>query len=145
VCERFRVRIPKAGHVLHIVENGSLPFQHLRMYMCCLDAMTRRWAPQTRYALRRNEANIIKGFLSPTNGGGKLVTSCGDGWGLRAGIGMAINLPGHPMSVTSTILTKNNCTIGLSTHLHRFQVIEYYVYVTPLLFMIVYVLLFWSV
>jgi len=25
---------------------------------------------------------------------------CGGGWALRAGIGMVINLPGHPMSVT---------------------------------------------
>jgi len=25
---------------------------------------------------------------------------CGGGWALRAGIGMTINLPGHPMSVT---------------------------------------------
>jgi len=28
--------------------------------LCCLGAMTRRWAPPTRYALRRNTASIMK-------------------------------------------------------------------------------------
>jgi len=56
---------------------------------------------------------------------------CGGGSALREGIGMTINFPGHPMSVTQHILTTNNCTIlfGLSSHLLRFQVIEYDAYV----------------
>jgi len=48
-------------------------------------------------------------FYSPP----KMVAPCGGGWALRR---------------YATILTTNNCTILfglLSTHLHRFQVIEF--------------------
>jgi len=31
--------------------------------LCCLGAMTWRWAPQTLYTLRRNTASIIKGLV----------------------------------------------------------------------------------
>jgi len=42
---------------------------------------------------------------------------------LCVGIGMTINLPGHPISVTYHYF--NHTTLfGLSTNLHRFQVIE---------------------
>jgi len=37
--------------------------QHLRKQLCCLGAMTRRWAPQTHYTLRRNTASIMKGLV----------------------------------------------------------------------------------
>jgi len=50
---------------------------------------------------------------------------CGDGWTLRAGIEMIINLSGHPMSVTQCYLIKNNTNV---TNLHHFQVIECDVY-----------------
>jgi len=56
-----------------------------------------------------------------------MVTACGDEWARRAGIGMTINLPGHPMLVTQHYFTTNNWTILfglLSTYLHCFQVIE---------------------
>jgi len=58
---RSRVRIPKAGQILHSVAIGSL--QHLRRLLCCLGGMTRRWAPPTRYTLRRNTANVMKGLV----------------------------------------------------------------------------------
>jgi len=29
---------------------------------------------------------------------------CGGGWALRTGIGMTINLPGHPIYVSGTVL-----------------------------------------
>jgi len=32
-------------------------------YLCCLGAMTQKWAPQTRYTLRRNTASIMKGLI----------------------------------------------------------------------------------
>jgi len=37
-----------------------------------------------------------------------VVASCGGGWTLRAGIGMTINLPDYPMSVTQCYLAKND-------------------------------------
>jgi len=37
-----------------------------------------------------------------------VVAPCSGGWALRAGIGMTINLPGHPMSVTQCYLDVNN-------------------------------------
>ena len=30
---------------------------------CCLGAMTRRWAPQTRYMLQRNTASLKKNLI----------------------------------------------------------------------------------
>ena len=36
----------------------------LRKKLCCPGAMTRRWASQTRYTLRRNSASIIKDLIS---------------------------------------------------------------------------------
>jgi len=30
VCEKSRVRFPKAGQILHSFANGSIPLQHLR-------------------------------------------------------------------------------------------------------------------
>jgi len=39
---------------------------------------------------------------------------CGGGWALRAGIGMTINLPGHPMSVTQCYLTMNGTLIRVA-------------------------------
>ena len=35
----------------------------LRKELCCPGAMTRRWAPPTRYTLRRNPASIIKDLI----------------------------------------------------------------------------------
>jgi len=43
--------------------SGSPPLQHLRRYLFCLDAMTWRLAQQTRYTLRRNTANMMKGLI----------------------------------------------------------------------------------
>jgi len=37
-----------------------------------------------------------------------VVASCGSRWALRAGIGMTIILPGHPMSVTQCHLAMND-------------------------------------
>ena len=37
--------------------------QILRKELCCPGAMTRRWAPQTRYKLRRSTASIMKDFI----------------------------------------------------------------------------------
>jgi len=37
-----------------------------------------------------------------------VVAPCGSGWALRAGIGMTINFPGHPMSVTQYYLAMND-------------------------------------
>jgi len=36
------------------------------------------------------------------------VAPCGGGWALRTEIGMTINLPGHPMSVTQNYLAMND-------------------------------------
>jgi len=59
-----------------------------------------------------------------------MVAPCGGGWALRAGIGMTINLPGHPVSVTKCYLVMNTSMLfGLSTYSHHFQVIECDVYV----------------
>ena len=55
----------RAGQIGHIVANGSPPLQHFfRKKLCCPGAMTRRWAPQTRYTLRRNTTSIIKDSIS---------------------------------------------------------------------------------
>ena len=35
----------------------------LRMELCCPGAMTRRWAPPTRYTFRRNTASIMKDLI----------------------------------------------------------------------------------
>jgi len=52
------IRIPMAGQILCSVENRSSPLQHLNAgVVCCLGAMMPRWAPQTRYTLRRNTAS----------------------------------------------------------------------------------------
>jgi len=50
---------------------------------------------------------------------------------MHAGIEMTVNLPGHPVSVTHTILTRKHCTnlFVLSIPMHRFQLIECDVYV----------------
>jgi len=53
----------RTGQILHSVANGSLQLQHLRKQLYCLGAMTRRWAPQIRYTLRRNTASILKVFF----------------------------------------------------------------------------------
>jgi len=37
-----------------------------------------------------------------------IVAPCGGGWAQRAEIGMSINLPGHPISVTQWYLSKND-------------------------------------
>jgi len=68
-------------------------------------------------------------ILSTTKGG----PPCGGGWTLHSEIEMTINLPGHPMSVTQCYLAMNDAhLLGLSTHLHHFQVIDCDVYVfTP--------------
>jgi len=58
-----------------------------------------------------------------------MVALCGGGWSLRAGIGMTINPPGHPLSVAQCYLAITYMLLGLSTHLHHFQVIECDVYV----------------
>jgi len=53
-----------------------------------------------------------------------VVAFYGDGWALRAGIGMTTNLPVILCQWHSTILTTNDCTILfglLSTHLHYFK------------------------
>jgi len=42
VCERSRVRFPKAEHILHSVANGSPPLQHLRRYSYVFLAICRR-------------------------------------------------------------------------------------------------------
>jgi len=54
----------KIGQILHSVANSSPPLQHLRKWLCCLGAMTRRWIPQTRYTNRRNPASIMRGLIS---------------------------------------------------------------------------------
>jgi len=51
------------GQTLHSIANGSPLLQHLRKLLCCLGAVTWRWAPQTRYMLRRNTASIMKGLV----------------------------------------------------------------------------------
>jgi len=50
----------QAGQILHNVANDSPSLQHLSKYLCCLGAMSRRWAPQTRYTLRRNTVSLMK-------------------------------------------------------------------------------------
>jgi len=52
-----------ADQILHSVAYGSPPLQHLRKSLRCRGAMTRRWAPQTRYTLLRNTASIMKGLI----------------------------------------------------------------------------------
>jgi len=66
------------------------------------------------------------------------------GRALYAGIGMTINLPGHPMLVTYTFLAMNDCTIlfGLPIHLNRFKVIEWMFICRLLLFMCVFFFVF---
>ena len=50
------------GQMGHSVANGLLPLQHFfeSSKLCCPGAMTRRWAPQIRYMLRRYKASITK-------------------------------------------------------------------------------------
>jgi len=48
--------------------------------------------------------------LFPCRGAG-VVAACGSGWALRAGIGMTINLAGHPMSVTQCYLAMNDAHV----------------------------------
>jgi len=62
VCGRSRVRIPKVDQVIHDIANVSPPLQ-IYAKLCCLGAMTRRWAPHTRYTLRRNRASITEGYV----------------------------------------------------------------------------------
>jgi len=50
----------RADQILHSVSNGSPLIQHLRKNLCRLGAMSRRWAPQTRYTLRRHSASTWK-------------------------------------------------------------------------------------
>jgi len=59
MCGRAGVQISKAGQILHSVANGSPSLQHLRKQLCYIGAMTRSWAPQTSYTLRRNTASIV--------------------------------------------------------------------------------------
>jgi len=47
--------------MLHSVANGSHRFDITQVAMC-LDAMTRKWAPPTRYTFRRNTTNNEKGL-----------------------------------------------------------------------------------
>jgi len=61
--------------------------------------------------------------VAPVVVGGPCNTLC-------TGIGMTINFPGYPMSVTQCYLAMNDTHfIRVSTHLHHFQVIECDVYV----------------
>ena len=56
--QRFKSRASQIGHS---VANGSPPLQHFfEKKLCRPGAMTRRWAPQTRYTLRSTTASIMK-------------------------------------------------------------------------------------
>ena len=54
---RFKSR---AGQIGHGVATAAAFF---RKKLCCPDAMTRRWALQTRYTLRRNTGNVMKDLI----------------------------------------------------------------------------------
>ena len=58
------------ANLLHFTTNRTQCCQRLataatflRKKLCCPGAMTRRWAPQTRYTLRRITASIIKDLI----------------------------------------------------------------------------------
>jgi len=72
-----------------------------------------------------------------------MVSPCSGGWALRAGIGMTINLPCHPMSVTQCYLGMNDILYITHMHVirvvysfHPFQMIDYdaYVYIEPIVY-----------
>ena len=42
---------------------GQIAATFFRRKLCCPDAMTLRWAPPTRYILRRNTASIMKDLI----------------------------------------------------------------------------------
>jgi len=45
----------RTSQIWHSIANGSPPLLHLCKELCCFgSASPRRWAPQTRYTLRRN-------------------------------------------------------------------------------------------
>ena len=52
----------RAGQMGHSVANGLPLLQHFfeSSKLCCSGAMTWRWAPQTRYMLRRYKASVTK-------------------------------------------------------------------------------------
>ena len=64
VCEagglRFKSRASQFGHSVATARNRC---NIVRKGLCCPDATTRRWAPQTRYTLQRNTASIMKDLI----------------------------------------------------------------------------------
>ena len=49
----------QAGQIGNSITNDSLPLcNYFRMMLCCLGAMTRRWATPTRYTFRRITASM---------------------------------------------------------------------------------------
>ena len=60
----FFNKIPTAQEiVLSSSRNSVVLYPFLRKELCCPGAMTRRWAPPTRYTLRRNPASIMKDLI----------------------------------------------------------------------------------
>jgi len=61
MAERL-TRVPRVREVESSNPKGRSNLIQRCKRLCCLGAMTRRWAPQTRYTLRRNTTSIMKGL-----------------------------------------------------------------------------------
>jgi len=72
----------------------------------CVDSLLLTFNSDEKFSSQYSHLTAF--YVSP-----KMVAAFGGVWALRAGIGMTINLPGHPMSVNCTILSGL-----LSTHFH---------------------------
>ena len=55
--------ISRASQIRHCCQRLATAATLLLKEQCCLGAMTRRWAPQTRYMLQRITASIMKNLM----------------------------------------------------------------------------------
>jgi len=88
--------------MIDIIVQGGKDEEHRHYYNLLITRLTESTKPLKAVGWFKHQGRHYK-YSPPT-----VVTPCGDGWALRAGIGMPINLPGYPMSVTQCYLTMNN-------------------------------------
>ena len=60
---RSEVQISGRSNQTQCCQRLATAATFLRKELCCPGAMTRRWAPPTRYTLRRNAASIMKDLI----------------------------------------------------------------------------------
>ena len=98
----------------------------LRIELCCPGAMTRRWAPPTRYTLRRITASIMKDLIWFWVSVASEEAGFGPGWGSLILLMTNLSITAKQDKTQCTTVTKLIFGQGQSDHVHSLLMLACY-------------------